>query len=252
MNRDEMKIPLIEYFASFEGEGLMVGTPTIFVRVYGCPVKCKWCDTPESWELASLGQDYSIQEILDIVNKLSSENGGIKRVSITGGEPLLYPQEILELTKVLQNHDYYVNLETSGTLFNFPVFKQFNTLSMDIKTPSSGVVLTQDMIKSITEGYFKSNLYLKVVISSQEDLDWLEQTFPKILTSDSTCKPLSLTPCVPPDVLYSLEDQENGTDKADIIGVARQGKSIMDLVWRWNKSYNIVVIPQIHKIYSFQ
>ena len=48
--------PVMEVFASFQGEGLYVGQPQVFLRLAGCPLRCRWCDTPGSWATRMDGQ----------------------------------------------------------------------------------------------------------------------------------------------------------------------------------------------------
>lgn len=90
-----MLIPIQEIFVSLEGEGPDVGTPTLFIRVAGCDFKCPWCDTKESWSSSRKAQ--SLDEILTKVCFLLKVNTGVRRVSITGGNPSLYKGGCREL-----------------------------------------------------------------------------------------------------------------------------------------------------------
>ncbi|NCX99349.1 MAG: 7-carboxy-7-deazaguanine synthase QueE, partial [Planctomycetia bacterium] len=84
-----------EIFASLQGEGLLAGTPSTFVRASGCNLRCVWCDTPyTSWEPE--GESLSVGEILDRVRSLSP-----RHAVVTGGEPLLFP-EAVELCRSLR------------------------------------------------------------------------------------------------------------------------------------------------------
>lgn len=93
-----------EIFYSIQGEGHYAGTPTVFVRLQGCNLKCKFCDTNHS-----SGKEMSNVMILQEVQKYPA-----KVVIITGGEPLL--QDIEPLVDTLQKHRYKVNIETNGTI----------------------------------------------------------------------------------------------------------------------------------------
>lgn len=97
---------IAEIFYSIQGEGALLGVPSVFVRTSGCNLRCTWCDTPyTSW--APEGEDRSVASIVDEVNRY-----GAAHVVITGGEPMIAP-EIEELTQALTQH---ITIETAGTI----------------------------------------------------------------------------------------------------------------------------------------
>jgi 7-carboxy-7-deazaguanine synthase len=98
-----------EIFASLQGEGLLAGTPSTFVRASGCNLRCVWCDTPyTSWEPE--GESLSVGEILERVRSLPP-----RHAVVTGGEPLLFP-EAVELCRLLRREGWHVTVETAGTV----------------------------------------------------------------------------------------------------------------------------------------
>jgi 7-carboxy-7-deazaguanine synthase len=99
-------VKISEIFHSIQGEGTLVGVPSVFVRTSGCNLRCTWCDTPyTSWQ--SEGEERSVSSIVDEV-----AGYGAKHVVITGGEPMIAPQ-IEELTEQLAQH---ITIETAGTV----------------------------------------------------------------------------------------------------------------------------------------
>jgi 7-carboxy-7-deazaguanine synthase len=95
-----------EIFYSIQGEGVLAGTPSVFVRTSGCNLRCTWCDTPyTSWQPE--GEERGIESIAEEV-----ERYGASHVVVTGGEPMIAPQ-IEELTHRLKQH---VTIETAGTV----------------------------------------------------------------------------------------------------------------------------------------
>ena len=97
---------IAEIFYSLQGEGSLIGTPSVFVRTSGCNLRCTWCDTPyTSW--TPEGEERSLDSIVDEVNQY-----GAMHVVITGGEPMI-ALEIEELTHRLHQH---VTIETAGTV----------------------------------------------------------------------------------------------------------------------------------------
>jgi len=100
------RLKISEIFHSIQGEGTLVGVPSVFVRTSGCNLRCAWCDTPyTSWQPE--GEERSLDSIVDQVNGY-----GASHVVITGGEPMIAP-EIAELTHRLAQH---ITIETAGTV----------------------------------------------------------------------------------------------------------------------------------------
>lgn len=99
---------IAEVFYSVQGEGSLVGVPSVFVRTSGCNLRCSWCDTPyTSWRPE--GEDFSVDEILARVGRY-----GASYVVVTGGEPMIAP-EIAALTWGLRSQGLHITIETAGT-----------------------------------------------------------------------------------------------------------------------------------------
>jgi len=99
-----------EIFHSIQGEGKLVGVPSIFVRTSGCNLRCRWCDTPyTSW--APEGETMTVDEILRHVQAYGSQF-----VVLTGGEPMIAP-EVGALTARLKGSGYHVTIETAATVW---------------------------------------------------------------------------------------------------------------------------------------
>jgi 7-carboxy-7-deazaguanine synthase len=120
-----------EIFYSLQGEGMLMGTPTTFVRTVGCNLDCAWCDTKYARQG---GEEMSVEQVFDAV-----ERKRVPFVSITGGEPLLQ-EDIYRLITMLVDNEYHVTLETNGSL---PLESMPNSdeimISMDVKCPGSGM-----------------------------------------------------------------------------------------------------------------
>jgi len=122
---------ICEIFYSLQGEGVLMGTPTTFVRTVGCNLDCTWCDTKYARQG---GKDMTADEVFEEV-----ERKDVPFVSLTGGEPLLQ-EDIYRLMNTLIDNEYHVTVETNGSL---PLEEIPNSeeimISMDIKCPSSGM-----------------------------------------------------------------------------------------------------------------
>jgi 7-carboxy-7-deazaguanine synthase len=130
---------IAEIYASLQGEGLLTGAPSVFVRTSGCNLRCWFCDTPyTSWEPE--GEDWSVEEIVREVERQRT----IGRLPtcpphavITGGEPMLFA-EMIPLCDRLHAADWHITIETAGTLF-LPVECDLMSISPKLagSTPSA-------------------------------------------------------------------------------------------------------------------
>ena len=205
-----------EIFASIQGESSDSGLPCIFIRLYGCPIGCSYCDQPQSPENK---KRISVENVINKVLKFK----GVKNVCITGGEPLIH-KEVIPLTWELMHMGYKVSIETSGCV---PIedlgYKRSFKYVMDIKCPSSGV-----SDKNIFENllHLQSNDEVKFVIANREDYEYMK----KVLKNNPTSASILVSP---------MFDKDN---KA-VIG--------SDLVnWILEDRLNCRVQIQLHKILS--
>ncbi len=100
-----------EIFTTIQGEGVLSGVPSLFIRVSGCNLRCTWCDTPyTSWEPE--GEEAELEAI---VRRVELEPG-YRHVVITGGEPMLFA-ETVQLTRQLRAMDRHITIETAGTVW---------------------------------------------------------------------------------------------------------------------------------------
>ncbi len=101
---------IAEIYKSIQGEGLLTGVPSVFIRASGCNLRCWFCDTPyASWQPE--GEDYAVDEIIAEV-----EEWDVKHVVITGGEPMLFA-EMIPLCRELRRRGRHITIETAGTLY---------------------------------------------------------------------------------------------------------------------------------------
>jgi 7-carboxy-7-deazaguanine synthase len=104
------KVQLSEIFTSIEGEGILFGTKTMFIRLAGCHLNCRWCDTAYALPLNS-GLSYDISEVKDLIMERMQPN--TYKVNFTGGEPLLQYRAVRELTKFVKEKGVRTYIESS-------------------------------------------------------------------------------------------------------------------------------------------
>jgi 7-carboxy-7-deazaguanine synthase len=156
---------ITEIFKSIQGEGTRAGLPCIFVRLTGCNLRCKWCDTAYAFHG---GTKYSIAEILEQVLALAAAGTGkTSLVEITGGEPLLQA-ETPELARELIASGYTVMIETSGERYVGVLPKEVIKI-VDVKCPDSGEAGSFDMENL---GAIGKSDEIKFVIASRRDYDF--------------------------------------------------------------------------------
>jgi organic radical activating enzyme len=106
------KIPIYEMFRAWQGEGDHMGKAFFFIRTFGCPIKCTFCDSAGTWHPNYIPDDIQKLDFRDIVK--AALDSKIPRVVITGGEPAIH--DLTELVDALSNDLYMdVHIETSGT-----------------------------------------------------------------------------------------------------------------------------------------
>ena len=164
---------IAEIFHSIQGEGLLAGVPSVFVRTSGCNLRCDWCDTPyASWKPE--GTEISVSEI---ANKISEWN--CNHIVLTGGEPMIAP-DLSELATVLKKKEKHITIETAGTLppNGLPCDLASISPKLSNSTPSSErdpvwakkheiTRLQPDVIAEWIKNY---EFQLKFVVSNEKDL----------------------------------------------------------------------------------
>ncbi|KAA0000616.1 MAG: radical SAM protein [Thermoplasmata archaeon] len=155
-----------EIFYSLQGEGADIGLPTIFIRLTGCNLRCKYCDTEYAFYE---GKEMGLEQIMEEIGKWRC-----KRVCITGGEPLL--QNVHQLIDALIKRRYEVSVETNGSLSIDNLISKKIVVKMDIKCPSSGM---NDKMRMENINLLRATDELKFIIENREDYEYAKSVIEK-------------------------------------------------------------------------
>ena len=219
------KAKVADIFKSIQGEGKYLGEDQCFVRFYNCNLNCDFCDT----KLDSY-KEYTADELMNRINKIVDKKE-IKTISITGGEPLLQHDFLLELLPKLRSEGFNSYLETNGVLHDelFDVIDYADIISMDIKLPSSTKqkALWREH-KEFLKAAKNKDIFTKVIICLDTTLDDIK-------------KAVDLVSKVKSDMTFVLQPNNNhlGRDLADKLQEFK----------KYSKQHlsDVRIIPQLHK-----
>lgn len=200
------RLAIHSIYRATEGEGVFLGTPQIFVRFQGCNIGCVNCDSKETWEFTE--DTRSLQNVLDEIEELTGKYPHrLKRVSITGGDPL-HPKNApaaLALTCELKKLGYFVNIEAAGTRIVDEIFDTLDYISFDYKTPSTGVNTNRKLLVKLATQY-AGKFQIKSVIADKRDFEATYDAFCDVLEkSNHAYLNWVLTPCFEPGEQFPKE-----------------------------------------------
>lgn len=249
---------LVEIFSSIQGEAELVGVRQIFVRFFGCNMRCEWCDSPETLtaprgpllparleERPGSGRFTRLDNPVDVAGVL----GGVRRlndvphhsVSLTGGEPLLHVGFLERLIPAIQGEALRIYLETNGLLPDHlsRVVDRLDWVAMDLKPPSctgqpwpNWLELHRRFITIARDSERRPRLFFKLIVSADADRDELRTAFDLVAETAPDCS-LTLQPVTP-------------------FGRVRSGPS-MEAMLGWHelaagRLKDVRIVPQLHKL----
>lgn len=186
-----MKVRIFEIFTSIEGEGILYGTKTLFVRLAGCPFSCFYCDTAEALP-ADSGTEYDIQDALDVVTQNIQPN--TFKVNFTGGDPLVQHKAVARMARHIKGLNIATYLESScfdSERFDH-VLPYIDYTKIEFKTPDSEFVVPENHA-ALQENAMRclehaaacpGTVYIKVVVSDRTSPDYIralaEEVFQRV------------------------------------------------------------------------
>ena len=174
-----------EIFYSLQGEGFLAGVPSVFIRLTGCPLRCRWCDTKYAWSKEA-GRQYGVDDIVGTVQKWPC-----KYVVITGGEPMIDP-DLPRLVSELKTPGKHITIETAGIAYipDIPCDlmsispKLSNSVPEDAKLAAihKDSKLDIAVLEELIDHY---DYQLKFVVDSVNDLPEIQELLDKINNVDN-------------------------------------------------------------------
>ncbi len=146
-------LPLVEEFYSIQGEGFHSGKAAYFLRLGGCDIGCRWCDTPDSWD----PDNHPLVEVNEIVSRVI--RSGTDSVVVTGGEPLMWNLDYL--CSKLKKNNIITYLETSGA---YPLTGKWDWICL---SPKRNLQPREEICPLANE--------LKIIVEDKDDLEWAEK-----------------------------------------------------------------------------
>jgi 7-cyano-7-deazaguanosine (preQ0) biosynthesis protein QueE len=229
-----------EVFKSFQGEGVDIGMPMVFVRFVGCNLACKWCDTLYASRPNSEYREYFALPLIEEIEKFENTRG----VTLTGGEPMV--QDTLELDTLiyeLKGKGHFINIETNGiflpVLTNDKLVDRFS-ISPKLSSSKNKNSPNLDTLSKYLNDY-PHKIFFKFVISNEEELLEMFAVLESLKQKDINILniPIVVQPNIDPKKAENFVAQQDAFK--DIL------KEILFKHAYLSRQYNIRVIPQFHK-----
>lgn len=232
------KIPVIEIFGpTIQGEGMVVGQKTMFVRTAGCDYSCSWCDSSFTWDGSGkhLIVQMSAEEIWSELKRLGGERFSF--VTISGGNPALLAH-LSSLIALLKEYNIKICVETQGSRWQDWLY-EVDELTISPKPPSSGMTTDfsklTDLLNKLEARRSSQHLSLKVVVFNEEDFTFAKHVHLRY-----------------PDVPFYLQvgnDNITSTDNKLLTHhLLEKYEALIDTVIHDNELNNVKVLPQLHTL----
>jgi 7-carboxy-7-deazaguanine synthase len=225
--------PVLDVFASRQGEGPWAGDPHLFVRFGGCNLACNYCDTPESIPMRA-GVPQGVDDLAARIDEVAAKFPQCRTISLTGGEPLLQLPFLQSLIPLLRRRHFKIYLETNGTLPAAleKIVDQCDYISMDFKPASA----TGRELWEAHRWFLNasgSKVFVKLVLTDTTVEEELHRTV-ALLRSVRQDIPLILQPATPFGGAGSIPMERLAS------------------WWEWAASRlrDVRILPQLHRIWE--
>ncbi|MED1599723.1 7-carboxy-7-deazaguanine synthase QueE [Alkalihalophilus marmarensis] len=174
------KIPVMEIFGpTIQGEGMVIGQKTMFVRTGGCDYRCSWCDSAFTWDGTGKSNLMTAEEIIKQLKGIGGDR--FSHVTISGGNPAIH-QGIGKLVSFLKSLGIKTAVETQGSLWQ-EWMMEVSDVTISPKPPSSKMETDFDKLDYYIDRLKDQHVSLKVVVFTEEDLEYakhIHERYPEI------------------------------------------------------------------------
>ena len=221
---------VMEIYRSVQGEGLLLGVPTTFVRFFACNLRCSWCDTKYSWSVRDGGTWESLTPQV-VAERVHAQ--GARHVVLTGGEPTLQ-KDLPQLAELLKATGHHLTIETNTTIFPEASIPLIDLWSLSPKLQSAGEsYLRYPIIERFLETLQPEQQQWKFVVRDNEDEHHLRDLLTRYPDFVERKIPLILQP----------EGDAATPDYPTALG--QLAERVRDPFW---DDYYVRVLPQMHVI----
>lgn len=227
-----MNFPVLEIFGpTIQGEGMVIGRKTSFVRLAACDYQCVWCDSKFTWD-GSMKPD--LMNVETIVQKLEEiSNGQADHITISGGNPALY-KGLDQLVMALQDRGFKVAIETQGSRWNDALLL-IDEVTISPKPPSSEMETDFEILTDMITKLQDRDISLKVVVFDDLDLEYAEEIHQRY-------------PDVPLFVQVGNDLTENSDEAETAYYLLNRYRELVDQVVASKILKNVRVLPQLHAL----
>ncbi|MCK1991974.1 7-carboxy-7-deazaguanine synthase QueE [Peribacillus muralis] len=230
------KLPVMEIFGpTIQGEGMVIGQKTMFVRTAGCDYSCSWCDSAFTWD--GSGKEDTVQMTAEeIWTELKRIGGsGFSFVTISGGNPALL-KNLNGLIALLHEHEMRIGVETQGSRWQ-DWFLEIDELTLSPKPPSSGMntdfTVLDLIMANLADRNPKNHVSLKIVVFNEEDYQYAKHIHRRY-------------PGIPFYLQVGNDDSRTADDQQLISGLLKKYEALIDKVIADDELNDVKVLPQLH------
>ncbi|TYR79824.1 7-carboxy-7-deazaguanine synthase QueE [Priestia megaterium] len=231
-------IPVLEIFGpTIQGEGMVVGRKTMFVRTAGCDYSCSWCDSAFTWDGSAKDdiRQLTAEEIWSELKEIGDDR--FDHVTISGGNPALI-KAIGSFVTLLHDHNVAVALETQGSRWQ-EWFLEIDDLTISPKPPSSlmktNFTVLDEIIHKLEQGLRSEHVSIKVVVFNDEDFDYAKRVHERY-------------PNVPFFVQVGNEDLTTIDNDALTRMLLNKYEWLIDKIVASSTMNKVRVLPQVHAL----
>nr|WP_225989060.1 7-carboxy-7-deazaguanine synthase QueE [Peribacillus frigoritolerans] len=220
---------------TIQGEGMVIGQKTMFVRTAGCDYSCSWCDSAFTWD--GTGKEDTVQmtadEIWDELKRIGGS--GFSFVTISGGNPALL-KNLNGLIAILHENKMKIGLETQGSRWQ-DWFLDIDELTISPKPPSSGMdtdfTVLDQIISNLANRNPEKHVSLKIVVFNEEDYQYAKHVHGRY-------------PDIPFYLQVGNDDSRTVDDRQLISGLLKKYEELIDKVIADDELNDVKVLPQLH------